>query len=1185
MRLRLLRETSVSALWILFAVAVSLTMSARAYAQVAGATLTGTVKDSSGAFIPSAQIAITDVATGVTRTVSADGAGLYAAPNLSPATYEIRVSATGFSTEVQKGVTLTVGAQQVLDFTMRVGQMSQMVEVTTEAPTVELTSSELGATVNSTTVRELPLNGRSWTDLANLQPGVVAATSHTKVDVNRGYGAQLSISGARPQQNNYRLDGISINDYSNGGPGSVIGQNLGVEAIQEFSVLTSNYSAEYGKTSGGVVNAISRSGTNQFHGSAYEFLRNNALDAPNYFDAGVSPPFRQNQFGASAGGPIRKDRTFVFGDYEGLRQSKGTTTFSGVPSANARQGILVDSCGNAPGATYNSQTDFGNCAAPLSGGSYVPNPMLTGSCPFANSTNLSPGMASVCVDNKVASYLPFFRQPTANVSGNIGQYVFVRQQVVSENYFTIRADEKISGKDSLFGTYVYDYSPLTEPDILNDVLEQSIAKRQIAAFEENHVFSATVGNSFRLGYNRDHANALQPLQAINPAANATSGQWAPGYAPPRITTGGLNTIPGLAPPTFSYVWNAYQVYDDAFLTKGLHTVKFGFGMEKDQLNETTATADYLGTFKFASMSDFMQNIPKTVVGSIPGLVTPRYMRAAIVGAYIQDDWRIRPRLTLNLGLRYEMSTVIKETKGKTTNLPTLDAAHPNCGVLFGDCAGIAPYFSNPTLNNFEPRVGFAWDPFGTGKTAVRGGFGMFDVLPLLYTTVTLNGRGDPFFQLASPAPGNKLPQGSFPNGALPFILSSGLPPLEYAFVEPHPHRNYVMQWNLNVQREFAGLTVQVGYVGSHGVHSAFRADDANMILPTRTSAGYLWPHLDILGNVYTPQCNQTDPNGSDPSSCVAPSLVNSNANVGAVRYLSWPGTSSYNALQIGVLKRMSHGLQIQGSYTWGKSLDNNSGVVAGDTFGNGIGSLPWFDMKLNRAVSDYNVGRTLVINSSWLIPGIKTSSSVLGWAANGWEFGTIFKANDGPPFTPTFGTDGDPLGIGSTDPWDFPDRLRTPGCSSLVNPGNPHNYVKTQCFSVPSAPSMQFWTDNCNQYPASLQPKNKPAVAAVFPQCFNLRGNAGRNSIPGPGLMNLDFSLFKNNYIRKISESFNVQFRAEIFNILNHPNFSLPVSPDNTDIFDSTGAKLNPPDNGAAGVLKTTTTDSREIQFALKVIW
>jgi hypothetical protein len=277
---------------------------------------------------------------------------------------------------------------------------------------------------------------------------------------------------------------------------------------------------------------------------------------------------------------------------------------------------------------------------------------------------------------------------------------------------------------------------------------------------------------------------------------------------------------------------------------------------------------------------------------------------------------------------------------------------------------------------------------------------------------------------------------------------------------------------------------------------------------------------------------------------------------------------------------MSHGLQVQGSYTWGKSLDNNSGVVAGDTFGNGIGSLPWFDMKLNHALSDYNVGRTLVINASWQLPGVKSNNSALGWATNGWELGAIFKANDGPPFTPTFGTDGDPLGIGSTDPWDFPDRLRTPECSSLVNPGNPNNYIKTQCFSVPSAPNMAFWTANCTQYPASLQPNNGPAVAATYPQCFNLRGNAGRNSVPGPGLMNLDFSLFKNNYIRKISESFNVQFRAEIFNILNRANFADPVVPNDTDIFDSTGAL-----NSAAGLLKSTTTSSRQIQFALKLIW
>jgi outer membrane receptor protein involved in Fe transport len=1110
------------AVWVFAIAAITILCTGQAYAQVAGATLTGTVKDSSGAVIPNAQVSITDLATSVSRGVSSNAAGLYIAPNLSPGNYEVRVTSTGFRTQVERGITLTVGAQQQLDITMQLGQISQTVEITTEAPTVELTSSELGATVNSTTVRELPLNGRSWTDLANLQPGVVAATSHTKIDVNRGYGAQLSISGARPQQNNYRLDGISINDYSNGGPGSVIGQNLGVEAIQEFSVLTSNYSAEYGKTSGGVVNAISRSGTNQFHGSVYEFLRNSALDAPGYFDKGIAPPFRRNQFGASAGGPIRKDRTFVFGDYEGIRQSLGTTQSSGVPSANARLGILTS--GGTP-----------------------PSP-----CPV-NSTLLDPN-ANVCVDNKVAKYLPFFRLPTESVSGNIGQYVFTRQQVVSENYFTTRVDQKISEKDSLFGTYVYDYSPLTEPDILNNVLQQSIAKRQIAAFEENHVFSAAMGNSFRLGYNRDHANALQALKALNPVAgDTTTPWWAPGYAPPRITTGGLNTIPGSAPPTFSYVWNAYQVYDDAFLTKGLHTLKFGVGVERDQLNETTATADYLGTFKFASIKSLLTNNPKNVVGSIPGLVTPRYMRLTIVGAYVQDDWRFRPNLTLNLGVRYEMSTVISEAKGKLTNLPTLDAAHPTCGVLFGDCAATGPYFSNPTLRNFEPRLGFAWDPFRNGKTAVRGGIGMFDVLPMLYTTVTMNGRGAPFMKLASPAPGNKLPQGSFPDTALPFILNSGLPPLEYGFVEHNPKRNYVMQWNLNVQREFAGFTATVGYVGSHGVHQAFRADDANVVVPPLTSIGYLYPAGG--GN-----------------------LVNTSANVGAIRYLSWPGSSSYNALQIGVLRKMSHGLQIQGSYTWGKSLDNNSGVVAGDTFGNGIGSLPWFDMKLNHALSDYNVGRTLVINASWQLPTIKPASSALAWAANGWELGAIFKANDGPPFTPTFGTDGDPLGIGSTDTWAFPSYSGAPGCGSLINSRNPNNYIKTDCFAIPTAPAS--FAAQCVDAPGAAAP---PPAGQVY--CINLRGTAGRNSIPGPGLMNLDFSLFKNNYIRKISESFNVQFRAEIFNILNHPNFALPVSPDNTDIFDSTGASLNPPDNGAAGVLKSTTTESRELQFALKVIW
>src|SRR5437868_2618776 len=326
--------------FVLFMIWASILVTDHAYAQVAGATLTGTVTDPSGAVIPGAQVFINDAATGVIRNIVTDNAGFYTAPNLLPATYEVTITKPGFATQVRSAIKLAVGAQQVLDVTLRVGESAERVQVTEEAPLVQLATSAISAEVNATTVRELPLNGRSWTDLTNLQPGVVAAETHASGDPNRGFGAQVSISGARPQQNNYRLDGISINDYANGGPGSVLGGNLGVDAIQEFSVLTSNYSAEYGKTSGGVVNAVSRSGTNQLHGSVYEFLRNSALDAPGYFDGDKIPPFKRNQFGGAVGGPIIKNHTFFFADYEGIRQSKGISSFTTVPSAAARAGQL-----------------------------------------------------------------------------------------------------------------------------------------------------------------------------------------------------------------------------------------------------------------------------------------------------------------------------------------------------------------------------------------------------------------------------------------------------------------------------------------------------------------------------------------------------------------------------------------------------------------------------------------------------------------------------------------------------------------------------------------------------------------------------------------------------------------------------------------------------------------------------
>jgi hypothetical protein len=1070
----------------------------RAFAQAA--QISGLITDSSGARLPGANVTIVNQDTGISRSVDTNTDGFYSVPLLQPGNYMITAKSGGFATQVRTGITLEVGAHEVLNFTLQVGQMTQTVEVTTEAPTVELASSSISAVVNSTTVRELPLNGRSWTDLATLQPGVAPIQTQPAQNENRGFGSQLSISGARPQQNNYRLDGVSLNDYSNAGPGSVLGGSLGVDAIQEFSVVTTNYSAEYGKTSGGVVNAVTRPGTNEFHGSAYEFLRNSALDARNFFDSSI-PPFKRNQFGASAGGPIHKDRTFVFGDYEGIRQSLGLTSVVTVPSAAARSGQL--------------------CSIPDTPPTCTPN--------------------TVTVDPAVQKYLSIFALPNGPIisNGDLGVFSVAEQQIVSENFFTVRVDHKFSDKDSLFGTYMFDKTPLTTPDNFNDVLLGSLTKRQILVLEEEHIFNPTLINSLRFGFNRDFANGPQTLKAINPAAADPSLGAVPGYNAGTLVVPGIDKfVGGLGSQGVSlFRWNSFQGYDDVFLTRGLHSLKFGVAVERDQLNELQLNGTG-GEFHFGSLSDFLTNNPQLFLAAFPTLLTPRGNRQTIFGLYVQDDWRLRPSLTLNLGLRYEMSTVPTEAQGKLSNLYNLTDSTPHLGN---------PYFLNPTLRNFEPRVGFAWDPFRNGKTAVRGGFGMYDSLPMLYEFSNLTSYAAPFYESGV---ANKLPPGSFPGGAFKFLGPSSL---AYVSVEQKPPRNYILQWNLNVQRELTqNLTALIGYVGSRGVHQLFRSDDANIVMPTLTPQGYLWPV----------------PTGSG-------TLINPNA--GDIRYLNWGGDSFYDALELGLTKRMSHGLAIQGSFTWGKSIDTGSSASIGDNFSNSISSLPWFNLKLNRGVSDFNVGRTLVISGTWQVPDRKSLSGPAAWVANGWELGAIYKANDGAPFTATFG--GDPLGLNSTDPWTFPNRLTGPGCQTLTNPGNPNNYIKTQCFAVPTAPASFFTgpTPMCSSDPRLGT--NAVGDPSLF-QCFNLRGNAGRNILTGPGLSNLDFSVFKNNSVRRISENFRVQFRAELFNILNRPNFAVPNSPNNTDIFDSTGAPT-----GVAGLLNSTTTTSRQIQFALKLIW
>jgi hypothetical protein len=1090
-------------------------------AQVAGATLSGTVADESGSVILNAKVHIQNVATGVARDVPTDSAGFYSVPNLQPGIYDITVSATGFSTFEQNGVTLTVGAKQTLDMSMKVGQVTQKIEVTSEAPVVNLTSSAISNVIDETTVKELPLNGRDWTQLATLLPGVHAINTQSSIESHssrsrRGWGNQLTDVGHRPTENNFRVDGISVNDISNSGPGSVLGVNLGVDAIQEFSVVSTNYSAEYGRTSGAVVNAVTKSGTNAFHGDAYGFFRNSALDAEPFFQPQGQPPapFSRDQFGASAGYRLQKDKTFIFGDYEGIRQSLSSPNHDIVLSADAQKGILAGL--NAP---------------PVS------------SCP-AGTTLFVPGQSNVCVDNLVVPYLQFFPLPNAGLSGasgsalDTGFYNVLGQSITSENYFTIKVDHVFSPKDSLSSSYFFDFAPFTVPDSYNYTIIGTITHRQMFSLEETHIFSPALVNSARFGFSREWSASQTPLTSLNPKAKDTSFGATPGQSVPIIEIPGIVTAMeggfGASGATIDG-WNSLQFYDDASFTKGTHDLKFGFAFERMQSNDSGGPYEN-GDFVFPSIQGFLTNQPLNVTLYDPALNVGYGVRQSLFAGYVQDDWRVRSNLTLNLGVRYEMTT-----------LPT--EAHDRFQYLRDFFGGIpvhanTSWVTNSTLRDFAPRVGFAWDPFKNGKTSVRAGFGIFDVVPL--PVVGAPGPGYPF----SVQPTIDLTNfpGTFPKGAAALLNFAGIDhTTTVSYKQPNPPRSYDMNWNMNVQRDLGnGAAMMIGYVGVHAIHQVVHPQDPNNVQPTFTAAGWLWPFPVGSGTVNNP-------------------------NVGDIRSTVWNGSGFYNGLQ-GQLTKKGHGFDGQVSYTWGHCIDDGSSGAISDQFTNSLSTFFWIAPNIrsdHRGNCDYDERQVLSVNFIWDIPSPKSDNAFAQHILGGWQVGGILAAQTGTPFTLLI--PGDPLGLLSTDPHDYPDRLTTAGCKNPVNPGNVNNYLKLNCFYDPVAP-------------ASFAPVCQPAAAGVVDPipntvtCMNLLGNNGRNQVYGPGLLGLDFSLFKDNRIKRISEDFNVQFRAEFFNVLNHPSFQSPL--DSNALFNPDGTSV-----GGAGALDATTTSPREIQFGVKIVW
>jgi hypothetical protein len=1233
-------------------------------AQVSGATLTGIITDAQGGAVPNAKITITNVATSVAVETTTNASGLYTAPNLNAGEYNVSISAPGFKTSESK-VTLTVGAKQEMNLALTVGEVSQTVEVTGAAVQIDLASSTISGNVEGNEVRELPLNGRDWASLATLEPGVASVRSEYDPTVNpsaaggRGLALQLSIGGGRPTQNSYRLDGAIVNDYSNSGPASVLGGNLGVDAIQEFSVLTTNYSAEYGFTSGGVINAITRSGTNSFHGSLFEFIRNDKFDAANFFinAAGLPKnPLRQNQFGGSGGWRILKDKLFLFGNYEGVRQAEALPhTSDTTPTPAVFAGTVVNLTNgnviNLPAGTVNGVATF--TPTPIDAtikkyfGLYpAPSPGYTtvgglGCLPLPSTQFSAPGVAGGC-------------------NPNVAKFLWEGPQHAREDFYTFRSDYKITDKDSLFGTYLHDYSTLNIPlgaDINNSLFT---TWRQAVVLEETHVFSSSVLNVVRLAYNRTQ-NDAGTTTAINPVAADPTLAEIPnqGFFSPSISLSGSGVNAAAAGQKYAAPHRLslnllYEFYDDAFVTKGNHSMKFGFTYMPDETNayhdsggNGSATFTATGTYNVqggstqvatpaegpcldqgaapgpngqnyeascGSLINFLTNQPSSANLSLDRPFFPmQYFRNKVFGTYFQDDWRIRKSLTLNLGLRYEMTTIPSEIHDHVYNMPSL-TTQLNCGPTGWVPANICPvpplgltpgdplaqlnrvvFTHNPTLKNFEPRVGFAWDPFHDGKTSVRGGFGIFDALPLPYELVFNSTSTIPFNNpylsvgptgfVLSPNQQGGAPD-EFPYGiaAIVATLPASGPTTGRAlnYVEPAPKRNYVYQWNFNIQRQLTpSTTILVGYAGSRGLHNPFQADSYNTIIPTKAPNGdYYWAGcfgaasgtkagqtacLPPAPTVAVP-CPVTATYLANLSTCAQQSLLY-NPSVGNMMATDWQSSSWYNALTVKLDKKLSHGFQVTGSFTWSKTMDTTSGSATGDTFGLDYTTEPWYNLNLIKGLSDFDVPRNLVINALYVIPSPKNLGGVGDKVLGGWEVALITELSDGAPFWPSIASDMVGEKIATVDPPNLAAGCSAQALSLSTYRTGGNFYVNSSCLSL--VPATAANAAYCDQRLFATAPNT----------CSNIRGDLGRNTILGPGLFNADFSVKKDTYIRKISETFNLQFRAEMFDVLNHTNFAAPPAA-NLVAFSNKGVP-----NSTFGEITNTQHPNRIIQFSLKMVW
>lgn len=1072
-------------------IAVLLLFAPTLFAQTPTASLTGYVQDASGAAIKNAKVTVQNRATGILHTTNTDASGVYQILQLAPALYDVTASASGFQTVAQTGVTLQVDQHARTNFVLKVGAVSESVQVTSQAALTDTESSSIGAVIDNRAVLELPLNARTFYSLPLLAPGVYQPAQNSTL----GYRGGFNVAGSKETWNNFTLNGVDDNDEAINGPS----YRPSIESIQEFKVLTGIYSAEYGRVSGGQVVIVTKSGSNQFHGDLFEFFRNQDFDAKNFFTLpGSSPKLNRNQYGGTLGGPIQKNKTFFFVSYEGLQLTQQDIGLSTVPTT-AMAGIATPGSYDfrgLPGASTNPLLVHN----PYTGLAFKTPNVLTsadlngtgvGAVPILNTAASQLGVA-------LASFYPQATQPTATGATPANNYNFSEPQTEQLNEFSVKVDHTFSAKDSGFVNYNYFDDPTFVPS--NNQCSQTLPgfgcrdglTTQLAEISETHIFNVHLLNDLRLNYERFRQSGVQQDVSANfpGIPGASAGNFPNNTGLPNTSVTGYGSLGGATNMPQQRFDNTYQVIDSLTYTQNHHTLKVGADLRRaDSIDKTVYDGRGLLNFSGPSASDsfstgnafadLLVGLPSTSTIE-PGAPTMRPYHNDI-SFFAQDDWQYKPYLTFNLGLRWEYDSPIRDF---ANNLSGFNSS--NGTITWAGHYGASNELYKSDWKNFAPRIGFSWQPTGKSSTVVHGGYGIFYNVPVLlqqFVSVLSQYpvRNPQTFTattaLATPSTSNPNPYNlanAFPAAASPGSRTA-------TGIDPKYATPYVNEWSLGVQQSLSKTAFfELTYLGSKGSKLPSEININQAVLGS--------------GSVNSRRPYQTPfAFGSDTP-----------ITFGNVTYLQTEGNSYYHSLQAKLQQNYFNGLSYLISYTWGRSIDEGAG--GSDSSSNSSLALPqnsYTAPTSERGLSDFDVRQRLVVSPVYNLPfGKKGKYLTSGWGsylAGGWQISGIVQWQTGRPFTIYYGKDNSNTGENA----DRPNVLSNP------NSHAPH--------------SVSEWF-------------NTAAFAQPTPGTF---GNESRNAVEGPGFVNADAAIAR---VFPIGNDLKLNLRAESFNLANHPNFYNPTA-------------------------------------------